>query len=106
MIKVSHEATFADAQAVFFAIDRDFHLYGWLLCIYGSVLGGKGRDVDLIAVPWRPMADVEVAKRSLVDRLQAEQFGGKYRGCMGTRSFLFMLKDDVAIDLQFRIQSE
>lgn len=46
------------AQATEFVREHEpwFRREGWLLSIYGSVLSGAGRDLDLIAVNWRPDA--------------------------------------------------
>ena len=44
---------------------------GYLLALYGSTLSGRGRDLDLLAVPWRSGVDA----RALVDDLAA-RLGG------------------------------
>jgi len=91
-----------DARRVFEAIDRDFKWHGWLLALYGSTVIGKGQDVDLIAVPWRPHASVSGAIADLLLRLKAEQCGEVYRGEMETESYCFKTRDGILIDLQFR----
>ena len=101
-VENSREATLVEAKEILLDIDRDFRFYGWILCLYGSVLSGRGRDIDLLAVPWRPMADVEAACRSLMNRQKATQVGLEYRGLMGTRSFLFLTEDGLILDVQFR----
>jgi hypothetical protein len=45
--------TLAEAAAFVAELSQWAKAEGYLLAIYGSVLAGNGRDLDLIAVPWR-----------------------------------------------------
>jgi hypothetical protein len=73
---------------------------GFLLSLYGSTLRGRGRDLDLIAVPWRTGAD----PRRLVDSLAAE-LGGRIEdrgpGIFAAESAAIVIGDRV-IDIQVR----
>lgn len=85
-------------------LDPIAHRAGYTLAIYGSVLRGRGNDLDLLAVPWRPDTDPVDLRDRLVEHLALNPTAleGRYEGLMGTQCFVLQLKNGRVIDLQVR----
>ena len=72
---------------------------GFLVGLYGSLLlSDEGKDIDLMAEPWRPDASPAWA----VGLLLADGWkrGDEYEGAMGTHSVQLSRDDDV-LDIRF-----
>lgn len=79
----------AEARAVFQELTSLFHGAGWILAMYGSCLtDGRGGDVDLLAVPWRPPEPPDLfIQRVFGQGYKPAPVRAVYRGLMGTDSF-------------------
>lgn len=75
---------------------------GYLLGWYGSTTTGWGRDLDLLAVPWRPDADPRDLVRRLHMELLLSHVGPIYYGAMGTMTFSLVTPEGRPVDLQVR----
>jgi hypothetical protein len=95
-----------EAAAIAAGLRFDCQRSGWLLAIYGSVLSGGGRDLDLMAVPWRPNpCPPHMMLEMMARALNAERLGDIYTGLMGTRSQLLRMNNGLLIDIQFHLCS-
>ena len=78
-----------------------FRDYGFIPCLYGSVLnadpiGPLPKDLDIMAVAWRPGA------KALV-RVTGGYLADHATGVMGgALSYAFLLPDGLVVDVQFR----
>lgn len=97
-------ATIEAAQLLCQQLNATAHHAGYMVALYGSVLtNGRGRDIDLLAVPWRYGASEQL----LLDAFRALgciECGSRYHGAMGTASTLLRTPDGLLVDLQVREQ--
>ncbi len=85
------------AQRIFKQLSGVFHGAGYLLAIYGSVVAdGCGKDIDFIAVPWRPSP----TPPDLLVTSMGFEFE-PYYGIMNTCAVLLHINGFV-VDVQFR----
>jgi hypothetical protein len=101
----THPATLNDALAFVRGFTRLASSHGYMLAIYGStVLSEAGRDVDVIAVPWRPHASPSAFVAALLSDGGFVQIGEVYRGAMETYSVNLVRRHEKhpVIDLQIR----
>jgi hypothetical protein len=90
------------ALSFFRSITQPFQKAGWLVSLYGSVLiQGHGRDLDLIAVPWRPDANVMEAV-DIIRNLYGATIEDDKEGIMGRSAIALKLMDESVVDIQFR----
>ncbi len=79
---------------------------GFLVALYGSTLTyGRGRDIDLLLVPWRPTTSAVI--EDLLVFLDAKLGGppiALYRGAMGTTAVTFDSPTWGLVDIQIRHQ--
>lgn len=79
-----------------------FHTCGYLLAVYGSSVeeSGRGRDLDMIAIPWRP---TPVPPQSVMDHYKAVMIeeGEPYYGLMKTEARLYRMASGHLVDIQF-----
>lgn len=78
--------------------------YGYMLALYGSTLtNGRGRDIDVMAVPWRPVAAPAEALVAALCALGFEQVQPAYRGQMRTYAVMLIERSTgLLVDLQVR----
>ena len=74
--------------------------HGFLCGIYGSVLEGQGRDLDLLIIPKRINTSIQFAAEDLATAHRAK-LSEAYEGIMGTRAYLLTLSSGHIVDLQF-----
>lgn len=98
-------ANLEDAVTMFQRISPIAHQCGFMVALYGSVVTKQfGMDVDMFAVPGRPVGLVDA--RLLVARIQQagfHQIGDPYAGLAGT--FAVVFRDNFTgkiLDLQIR----
>lgn len=97
------KATINDALHFIRAMSEPANGLGYVLAPYGStVLNGRGRDIDIIAVPWRDPCDFGALIRMICERGYKEA-SDRYFGMMGTCAVLLQdLCGGPVIDLQIR----
>ena len=75
--------------------------YGYMFALYGSSLAGRGRDLDMLAVPFSTRA---CSPDALLDALRRHVSGsepwGRHKGLMGMSCGLFQLPDGKILDVQ------
>lgn len=97
-------ATLDDARRIIERISGAAYLSGYMLALYGSTLAnGRGRDIDVFSVPWRPGASPD----SLFAHIEACGFlrtnGRPYQGAMRTQALVFVEQSSgLLLDLQVR----
>lgn len=69
---------------------------GYLLSIYGSVLTGQGRDLDLIAVPFRERVSPDTLVR-LISESVGESWVQRYDSVLGRLSCVWKCGIDLVI---------
>lgn len=96
--------TIEEAQRVIALLSPVAHGQGYMLALYGSVLTrGYGRDIDVIAVPWRPGAasPEELIRVLCTQGFESPEVGR--RGAMSTYATVIIEKQTgLPIDLQIR----
>src|SRR5690349_1434750 len=101
---MNRAATMEDAVHFVTAFSEKAKAAGYMLAVYGSVVTRQcGRDIDILAVPWRP-ADHRTLLNALVGAGCAES-SGLYYGLMETCSVALLHRigeNSVLVDLQIR----
>lgn len=97
-------ATIEAASRIIARLTPFAHSHGFMLALYGSTLtAGRGRDIDVMAVPWR---DFPSSPECLVHSLCAlgfEQVQQAHRGQMRTHAVLLVEQaTGLCVDLQVR----
>lgn len=80
---------------------------GWIISLYGSILKyAEGHDIDIIATPWRPSANVSSALRHMEDAINFKDTTGiPYVSAMGSEAYKGMCDvpgGHVLVDISFR----
>ena len=92
--------TLADAIHLWKKIHVQLDAAGFLCGIYGSVLEGEGRDLDLLIIPKRINTSAQRAAEQLAETTGGT-LGDAYDGIMGTQAYILMLANGQLVDLQF-----
>lgn len=96
-------ATITDACRIVAELAPVAEMTGYILALYGSTVRvGRGKDIDLIAVPWRHAARPD----DLVSAIAARGFthvGKPHHGLMGTHAQVLVENaTGLMVDLQVR----
>jgi hypothetical protein len=72
--------TFRQAQNLVNSIEPVAKRYGFIVALHGSVLrNGRGNDLDLIIVAWRPRATAQMCALKIADTLGFNLLDGRGR---------------------------
>ncbi len=100
-------ATVEDALRMFAALVPVFEQQGFILALYGSTVRKQraGADVDMLAVPGRPVSlpEAQLCVSRICCTMGFSQQGQPYAGLMGT--YAVVLREEATgkiLDLQFR----
>ncbi len=96
--------TIKEAVEIVSQITPNLDRHGFLCGIYGSVLRGTGRDLDLLVIPKRINTSIEFAMDEVKYLLDAE-CSKPYNGIMGIRAFILKMRSGKLIDIQFYLPS-
>jgi hypothetical protein len=95
--------TLLDASVLYQKLEKEYRGCGYLLAMYGSVpQRGGGRDLDLLAVPWRPDVTPPDLMEPFLSSLGLKPKSEIYVGSMYTWCRFYSLSDGRVIDLQYR----
>jgi hypothetical protein len=75
--------------------------YGYIFALYGSSLAGRGRDLDMLAVPCNDRAEyADALLDALRDHVGGGEPWGRYQGLRGVSCGLIQLANGKILDVQ------